>query len=118
MTLAVARFTRVLAISAMMFGIAGALRPASLLAQVRANILTTAVVLPAQAAQEANLTALATGARAARLFDESQPAVQNTVTGPSGLVTVSAQPVVAAERALVDARRQRSVRVLVEFTAN
>ena len=118
MTLAVARFSRVLAISAMIFGIAGALRPASLLAQVRANILTTAVVLPAQAAQEANLTALATGARAAQLLDASQTTVQNAVTGPSGLVTVSAQPVVSTERAPVDARRQRSVRVLVEFTAN
>lgn len=117
MTLAVARFCRVVAITAFVFGMAAALRAPSLLAQSNATIQTTVTVLPAQTAVQTHEAALAAGMLAARTAAAAQPAAPVVVVDSSGLVAITTQPQVDASAAAAE-RRQRSVRLRVEYTAN
>jgi len=118
MTLAVARFGRVLAITAIAFGIAAALRPVSLLAQNLATIQASATVVVPPSSQQ---TQLATP-EGAQSFYAASAALQTDsrarLTDRRGTTVVSAQAV--ADGATIDSAGQprRRVRLTIEFAAN
>jgi hypothetical protein len=116
MTLAVARFFKVLAIAAFTFGIAEALRPASLLAQTNATIQASATILTPPSSQQ---TQLATP-EGAQSFYAATPALQaaprTRVADRRGTTMVSAQAIADAS-ASTDQPRPR-VRLTIEFAAN
>ena len=118
MTLAVARFCRVLVISAFVFGIAEAARPASLLAQNRATIQASATVVVAPSSQQ---TQLATP-EGAQSYYSASTALQTTpgarVVDRRGITVVSAQAVSDPNAVAATDPTRRLVRLTIEFAAN
>ena len=118
MTLAVARFGRVLAITAIAFGIAAALRPVSLLAQSRATIQASATIVVPPSSQQ---TQLATP-EGAQSFYAASPALQTASTtrlaDRRGMTVVSAQPVTDVAALATAGQPRRRVRLTIEFAAN